>query len=38
MSEALDRFIGEVRKIGHEGGTEQEVTARVADYWPDKFI
>ena len=31
MSESLDRFIGEVRKIVQEGGTEEEVTAKVAD-------
>ncbi len=31
MSEAMDRFIGEVRKIVREGGTEEVVTAKVAD-------
>ncbi len=30
MSQAMDRFIGEVRRIVREGGTEEEVTAKVA--------
>lgn len=31
MSEAMDRLIGEVREIVREGGTEEEITARVAE-------
>ena len=31
MSEAMARFIGEVREIVREGGTEEEITARVAE-------
>lgn len=30
MSEPMDRFVGEVREIVRAGGTEEEVTARVA--------
>ena len=31
MSEAMDRFIDEVRVIVHGGGTKEEMTARVAE-------
>lgn len=31
MSEAMDRFIGEVRGIVREGGSEEETTAKVAE-------
>ena len=31
MSEAMARLIGEVREIVREGGTEEEITARVAE-------
>ena len=31
MSEAMDQFIDEVREIVREGGTEDELTSKVAE-------